>query len=161
MARVHVDTWRHSYAGIVDDDLLRRLSYERSAERWAEVISTTSGFVYVAETEDGAIAGLAAGGRDRERDVPLGGEVYGLYVRPESQRQGIGRRLVAAIAQCLLEQNLVTLRIWVLAANPARAFYDALGGRPVARKGIEMGGVLYDEVAYEWPDLQAVAALGR
>ena len=30
IARVHVDTWRTTYAGIVPDEHLAKLSYERS-----------------------------------------------------------------------------------------------------------------------------------
>ena len=34
IAQVHVDTWRTTYAGIVPDDYLRDLSYERRERQW-------------------------------------------------------------------------------------------------------------------------------
>ena len=51
--------------------------------------------------------------------------------------------------------------IWVLAANaPARAFYEALGGRYLREQQIEIGGVALPEVAYGWPDAAALARPG-
>jgi hypothetical protein len=39
MARVHVDTWRTSYVGIVPDEHLAGLSYERCQANWIEHLS--------------------------------------------------------------------------------------------------------------------------
>jgi hypothetical protein len=36
MARAHVDTWRTSYAGVVPDEHLANLSYERCQANWIE-----------------------------------------------------------------------------------------------------------------------------
>ncbi len=36
IARVHVDTWRTAYLGIVPAEHLAGLSYERSEARWRE-----------------------------------------------------------------------------------------------------------------------------
>jgi hypothetical protein len=46
--------------------------------------------------------------------------------------------------------------IWVLAGNPSRLFYEALGGREVGRQDIVIGGVVLEEIAYRWPDLGAL-----
>jgi GNAT superfamily N-acetyltransferase len=48
------------------------------------------------------------------------------------QRQGLGRRLTAAAVNWLLQSGLSSMLVWVLADNPSRAFYGALGGRYVA-----------------------------
>jgi hypothetical protein len=44
--------------------------------------------------------------------------------------------------------------VWVLAANPGRAFYTALGGQQVDEKETTIGTVPLLEVAYGWPDLR-------
>jgi hypothetical protein len=36
MAKVHVDTWRAAYQGIIPDNFLETLSYQSTAERWRE-----------------------------------------------------------------------------------------------------------------------------
>ncbi|WP_274651023.1 hypothetical protein [Paenibacillus humicola] len=40
--------------------------------------------------------------------------------------------------------------IWVLSENPNRYFYEALGGRFIREKEIEIGGTKLKESAYGW-----------
>jgi hypothetical protein len=47
--------------------------------------------------------------------------------------------------------------VWVFAANPCRAFYEALGGRYVREQEITIGGAQLREVAYGWSDLRGLA----
>jgi hypothetical protein len=44
--------------------------------------------------------------------------------------------------------------VWVLAENPARGFYQALGGELVSEKPIEVGDAKLIEAAYGWKDLR-------
>ncbi len=44
----------------------------------------------------------------------------------------------------------------VLAENPARKFYEALGGQLLKAKPIEIGGATLDEVAYGWTDIRVI-----
>ena len=55
LARVHVDSWRVAYKGIVPDEHLASLSYEKRAGRWRESLSNadSASFVYVAQDADG------------------------------------------------------------------------------------------------------------
>jgi hypothetical protein len=39
--------------------------------------------------------------------------------------------------------------------NPARFFYERLGGRLVSHKPIPVGGISVEALAYGWPDLPA------
>ena len=48
--------------------------------------------------------------------------------------------------------------VWVLAGNPSRSFYEALGGQHVSVKPVTIGGVRLEEVAYGWPDIRALLA---
>jgi len=51
IAKVHVDSWRTTYTGIVPDEYLAQLSYEQQGQGWRDILSThgTEEFVYVAE----------------------------------------------------------------------------------------------------------------
>ena len=42
--------------------------------------------------------------------------------------------------------------VWVLEDNPACKFYEALGGRRIQSKNIEMRGSTLIELAYGWTD---------
>jgi len=156
MARVHVDTWRTTYPGIVPDDVLAGLSYARSEKIWADILSTGGDpqFNYVAEADGGEIVGIASGGPERADTAGYDGELYGIYVLKKAQGAGIGRQLTEATARRLKERGFTSMLVWVLRDNhPARGFYEKLGGVYVTEKEITIGGATLIEVAYGWPDV--------
>lgn len=155
IAKVHVDSWRTTYAGIVAPEVLARLSYEQREQVWANMLAapTNNSCTYVAQTPAGAVVGFVNAGPEREGDPTYTGEIYALYLLHQYQRQGLGRQLGQAAAKALHQHGHNTLLIWVLAANPARHFYAALGGQPVREKNIEIGGQTLVEVAYGWADI--------
>ena len=79
------------------------------------------------------------------------GELYAAYLR-EHQRKGLGRQLLGAVAEGLAAKGRHSLLAWVLAENPSRLFYEAVGGKLLGSQEIEIGGVTLEEVAYGWDD---------
>lgn len=156
IARVHVDTWRTTYRGIVPQEYLARLSYEQRERSWRQMLSTAedSHFIYVIEDRAGQIIGFANGGKERTGDSVYKGELYAIYIIDTCQRQGLGRRLTRAVVERLCEVGFHSMLVWVLADNPACRFYEALGGQKVYEKQIERGGVMLNEFAYGWTDTQ-------
>lgn len=155
IARVHVDTWRTTYQGIVPDHHLANLSYERRAKGWYQILNCApaeGSFTYVAEAEQGELIGFANGGRERSGNSIYSGELNAIYILQTHQGQGVGRRLVQAVAERLYQANMTSMRVWVLVENPACRFYAALGGNPIAEKEIVIGGKPLTEVAYGWAD---------
>jgi GNAT superfamily N-acetyltransferase len=55
--------------------------------------------------------------------------VEDLYVAERARRHGVGRRLLARLAQIAIERGCPRLDLGVLDWNPARGFYDRLGFR--------------------------------
>ena len=159
IARVHVDSWRTTYPGLIPDAVLAGLSYADRERLWTRALceadSTTC--VYVAVDPGGEIVGFASGGPARPGDPAYPAELYAIYLLAAAQGQGLGRRLVGAVAARLQTAGYPALIIWVLASNPARQFYEALGGRLVRRQPITIGGAALEEVAYGWPDLGVLA----
>ena len=159
MARVHVDTWRTTYSGIVPADFLAGLSYADGKSRWEEILSTIQRDTcsLVAETDGGTIIGFAGGGPERQGDRTYRGEIYSVYVLPSHQRQGLGRRLVTAVVHQLLRDGIASMLLWVLEDNhPARRFYESLGGEQVGRHTTIIGGAELTEVSYGWKDLAPI-----
>ncbi|MBI5295332.1 MAG: GNAT family N-acetyltransferase [Chloroflexi bacterium] len=163
MARVRVDTWRTAYQGIVPADFLEGLSYQRVSEHWRKTFwedRTPGVAVFVAEEEQGDIVGIAICGPEQSQDPLYHGEIYVLYVLPRCQNQGIGRELVAACVRHLVQQLKVdSLLVWVIAENPYRRFYEALGGKVVREKVKEIGGRQIAEAGYGWKKLHDLAHL--
>lgn len=155
IAHVHVDTWRTTYVGIVPDEKLAGLSYERCQAGWIEHLSNPESgeCTFIAEAQSGQIVGFASGGPLREAVAGFDGELYNVYVLKSFQGMGYGRLLVTQVARDLTSRGYHSLVIWVLKDNPACRFYERLGGRPVAEKVVEIGGKRLLDVAYGWPDL--------
>lgn len=158
IARVHVDSWRTTYAGIVPDDYLASLRYQQRTNVWDSILRDAAQrqFVYVAENEEQEIVGFVAGGPDREHNPPYQAELYTIYILQEYQGQGIGRRLVRAFVEQLLQAGMKSMLLWVLAQNPARRFYEALGGRYIKSSPFAIGGATLEEVAYGWEDVSVL-----
>ncbi|CAA9588708.1 MAG: hypothetical protein AVDCRST_MAG88-4435 [uncultured Thermomicrobiales bacterium] len=155
IARVHVDAWRTAYRGIMPDATLAALSYDERERMWRRFLTDPQGgrFNYVVEDGTGQIVGYAAGGPEREGDPIFRGELHGIYLLAGWQGGGIGRRLVRRVAERLADGGMRAMLVWVLKDNyPARGFYEALGGRYLREKTIEIAGVTLDEIAYGWAD---------
>src|SRR5262249_18702528 len=149
IARVHVESWKTTYAGIVPDAYLASLTPEPRAEMWREQLSSGTPLIFVSEDATG-IFGFASGGKSRETIEGYDAELYAIYLLQQKQRQGVGRSLVQKLAEALRSKGFRSLIVWVLAKNPAVDFYRSLGGSPVAEKEIEIGGVQLREIALGW-----------
>ena len=161
IAKVHIDSWRTTYAGIVASEFLASLKYEESEQMWRKGLSSSPDPVslYVAETPVGAVVGFAAAGREREGDATYKGEIYAIYLLQDYQRQGIGAALFRAGARELERRGFTPFLLWVLKANPACHFYEALGGKYLREQEIQIGNQQLIEVAYGWADTEKVNRL--
>ncbi len=99
--------------------------------------------------------GCALGGSHRD-DPEYGGELYLLGVLPEYQRHGIGRRLLAAIAERLARDAVHSLLVRVLMVNPNRHFYERLGAQYMREEVYNWNGVLLGQAVYGWLDTTAI-----
>jgi ribosomal protein S18 acetylase RimI-like enzyme len=152
IARLDVETWQAAYAGILTTPYLVGLSTDRRERGWAEVIRRAPRDVRIAVDSDGVVRGFGSCGACRD-EPNFTGEVYTLYVAPDWQNQGIGRRLLLALFTRLVDQGHRSAVVWVLRDNPARFFYQRLGGRETRRKTLPVGGASIAATGYGWTDL--------
>jgi ribosomal protein S18 acetylase RimI-like enzyme len=156
IARVHVDSWRSSYRGLLADEFLDSLSEAGYTDRWRRVIGDGASRVFVVE-EAGGIVGFASGGRERAGESGYEGELYAIYIVAGSQRKGHGRELLHAMAAALREKGLRDMIVWVLRDNTAaREFYERLGGTYVRAQPITIGPTTLEEVSYGWRSLDEI-----
>jgi L-amino acid N-acyltransferase YncA len=154
IGRVHVETWRDAYAGVLPDSVLVRMTAEMEGRKWTNTIAGSEP-VLVAETAEGAVVGFGNCGAARPFGLSFTGEVYTLYVLPDYQGVGLGGRLLHALFARLAAGGHRSAVIWVLGANPSRFFYEAMGGRCVAERDEHLWGVTLPQAAYGWDDLPA------
>ncbi|MFW6289080.1 MAG: N-acetyltransferase family protein [Spirochaetota bacterium] len=157
IARIHIDMWRVAYADLLAPEFLRELSYARSRLQWEAMLERHSGVLLVAESNEDGIVGFAAGGAERTRAFEVDGELTALYVLAGHHRRGIGKALVHRMAKELHANGRNGMVVWVLSTNPARGFYEHLGGERAGEQRLHVGGESVRETAYLWKDLEELA----
>jgi ribosomal protein S18 acetylase RimI-like enzyme len=156
IARIDVDCWRATYAGILPDRLLVEMT-ERGRQRvWTAYAARHPGDLIVTTDAPGKVRGFGNCGRARDGELRFAGEVFTLYVAPDHQGRGFGRDLLLGLFSRLLRRQLPSAVVWVLRDNPGRFFYERLGGKLTGHRPIEIAGTTVPALAYGWPDLAAV-----
>ncbi|MCX7365759.1 MAG: GNAT family N-acetyltransferase [Alphaproteobacteria bacterium] len=161
IGRVHVETWQSSYAGLLPDSMLAGMSDVRQTAWWSRSLgdAVEARGIFVADDEDAGVVGFGSCGA--VRDMPEGldgtetraGEVYTLYVEPDFQNLGLGRRLLDALFRQLRADGCDVAVLWMLATNPARFFYEGMGGGFAGQRTDTMAGQDVEEIAFVWRNL--------
>lgn len=136
IARIHTTSWRETYAGLLPDEFLDRMTGEEMRERreisWERTISQMLETVLVAE-QDGEVVAFASAGPARDHPG-FEMELMTLYALKSAQGRGLGRALFTEIVQTLKADGFQNLALWVLDANPTRGWYLRQGGREAGEK---------------------------
>ncbi len=150
LAALHRDAWRYAYRGIIPGISLERMIARRGPAGWGSMHRL--GLRALVLEFDNRVAGYATFGPCRTRSVSSCGEIYELYVRPEFQGIGFGKRLFGEARRYLRANGLGALLVWSLAENDlACRFYKALDGRERIRGYERIGGVRLEMIAFVWP----------
>jgi ribosomal protein S18 acetylase RimI-like enzyme len=156
IARIVVDVWRLTFAGLLPDEFLESMSYSHQEQRHRRYFGRAGVSYYVADDEGDSIVGFASGGLTRHASFPHEGEVYALYLLPAHQRRRIGASLFHKVAVDLEEAGCRGLVAFALDNNPNRDFYARLGGRQAIAEPIVLGSMTVGQVAYLWDDIPAL-----
>ncbi|KOP80620.1 GNAT family acetyltransferase [Lysinibacillus sp. FJAT-14745] len=156
IGKVHVDSWRTTYKGILPDDFLNNLSYEQRTELWKRNISDATNYVLVAENEQGEIIGFATGGTRKTNSAPNATDLTSIYLLEEYQGTGIGKHLLKEIFTYFKQQGYEKVFVEVLAENKTRYFYEYFGAHYVNKIEIKIGGKVLEELIYVWNDIDKV-----
>jgi L-amino acid N-acyltransferase YncA len=160
IGRIHVESWRGTYSGILPERLLHSLSAVVRAAMWQGALEREPPvLLFVAQQANGDVVGFAGGGPCRATSLPHDAEVYAIYLMGTARQRGCGRRLMAALAGALHARGFRSLCLWVLRENTnARGFYGRLGGRVVGERREVDGEDAFDEVAYGWDRLDSLCS---
>ena len=130
IAEVQIHTWRLAYAGVVPAEFLQQLDVGRREAYWADAIGNLAEAdrPWVAESDGFLVGFISFGSAHDGDDDRRTGEIYSVYVHPDSWSRGIGRDLMAHAVADLRSHGYTSATLWVLAGNRrARAFYKHLG----------------------------------
>jgi GNAT superfamily N-acetyltransferase len=158
IARLHAESWRLAYRGILPDAYLDGPIASERLRLWQDRLGLAEGarpFVRVAE--EIGLAGFVC--VLREEEAPWGLCLDNLHVLPPFRSRGLGRRLFAeAVRWAAAAAPGRPLHLWVFEANRAAAlFYERLGGEPVETCAKEaVAGISRPSVRYAWQELDAL-----
>ncbi|AZI43910.1 GNAT family N-acetyltransferase [Deinococcus psychrotolerans] len=120
---------------------------------WQQNLNEDKESVFVAD-QAGEVVGFISGGSSTFARYDA--ELFTLYLLKSGQGGGIGRALMQILAADLAARGHTSLMLWVLDINPARTFYEHLGGVVIGEKTEAVTGGELHEVAYGWADLRAL-----
>ena len=154
LARIYIESWQDTYAGLISHSLLGAMSLKHHTARWQATMRGPGAVLVAEDARHGAI-GLCSLGAVRDRGLGFEGEVYTLYVDPAFLGRGAGRALLAGAFDAFKERHLRSCLIWAHARNNACFFYEAMGGRRVAIRTTRLMGDLTPEIGFGWKRLAA------
>lgn len=100
--------------------------------RWMDLYADTGPHRLLVAIDEGAIAGYATSGKLREKPGYLPSVETTVYVHPERQARGIGKRLYAALFAALAGEDVHRAYAAIVLPNPASiALHAAFGFEPV------------------------------
>ncbi|GGB38223.1 N-acetyltransferase GCN5 [Roseibium aquae] len=154
LASIHSEAWLGAYRGLLDGVELQRMVTRRNAGWWRGALARGVD-IRLLNVADEPV-GYATFGSCRLKSVRAQGEIYELYLRPEYQGLGFGRRLFEDVRAELDGRGLEGLAVQVLSDNaPARAFYRALGGQLAAKTFYQSAEKRLELVIYVWSVLES------
>ena len=144
---VLIRTWQIAYRGIVSDDVLdhqdRDMLIERRKRQYKD---------YIVAEVDGRVVGYCWYVNDNSFSQELSdidSEIVAIYVLPEMERKGVGRKMFSFAVEDLKMQNREKMVIWCLKENNSgRAFYEKMGGTVIGEHKTHIGNEDYDEVGF-------------
>ncbi|KIL41333.1 GCN5 family acetyltransferase [Gordoniibacillus kamchatkensis] len=152
IAKVHVDSWKSTYQGIISEYYLSSLSVEKRLKSWLWTFENLEIHqkIFVAEDTPGNIVGFSSGGRSRNNEFKHDGELYAIYLLKDYQRLGLGKMLFTSIVRSLKDSGYSAMMLWVLKDNPSVEFYKLQGGQIIGQKEITIGSDRLIELAIGW-----------
>lgn len=147
LSKVFDAAWREAYLGIIPGTTLDKMLARRGEKWWRSTL--TRGRPLVVIDIGQGVVGYASYGRCRDRSLSAEGEIDELYLAPEYQGIGLGRRLFKAVLNDLRYNEMSRVVVWALAENErACSFYAGLGGRSIAKVEERIGGAPLAKIAY-------------
>ncbi|PEP89439.1 GNAT family N-acetyltransferase [Bacillus toyonensis] len=144
IAKVHVESWKTTYTGIFENEILENVTFEQRKKQWENIFQKEDNyqFRFVAETLNGKIIGF------------IDGELYAIYLLQQYQGMKIGQKLFQALLSECIKNGMQSLLVWVVTNNPAKKFYEKYNPEKIDMKFLER--VQVEETAYCWRNINNI-----
>ena len=131
VARLHVESWKVAYRGIMPDDVIARTDLAFRTGFWKERIADQEWPVLLLEADERAVAFChMIPTKDSDDDAARVGHITSIHVLPQQRGLGFGRALIDHVRDEFRRRGFRELTLWVLEQNwDARRFYEQHGFR--------------------------------
>lgn len=150
VAKLHVDSWHETYAGIISQDYLDNMknNIEKRIERMKNEFNLRT---MVVATLNDEIVGFSefVFSNEFSKDLDIDCELCGLYIKNGYKSLGIGSAIFEYVTNLFVENNKKRMGLWCLKENnSAISFYKRKGGTFINEKNISINDKEYKEVAF-------------
>jgi len=149
IAVVIMRAWKGAYTGIIDPKYIKTMKKEKYISIFKDNISEEKEitFVYDEKGDEKGVKGFISG---KEQYGRYDCEIVGLYVDPENQGKGVGKRLFQKMEEEFIARGKRNLIVWTLENTANNSFYERIGGVKKEKKLLEYGGKLYSGVGFKF-----------
>lgn len=130
---IYVDAWKGVYSGIMPDEVLIGMTYEKQRKKWQGIMDQGKEEIYVYEAEQ-QVVGFASGFIENSEYA----EIVTLYFAEEERGKGYGTELLEYMIHKFGKGREV--RLWCVKDNPNRNFYMHQGAKIGLEKTVKIGG---------------------
>lgn len=155
ISRIYVQTWQDTYLSVIPYGYLLEMSVPRHEQAFVKGLNSRQSISFVAEMA-GRVVGFIMGGYERNSDDIYSGEIYSLYVLKNFQREGVGCKLVSALATRLTQAGIYSMLVRVLKLNPYRRFYKKINGIYLKTEHLSFAGDNMEVEIYGWLDTSLI-----
>jgi ribosomal protein S18 acetylase RimI-like enzyme len=158
IGRIHNETWRDTYRGLMPDSRLDALDDARAELNWKRILSEENAQKHLANFgafRDGELLGFGSVGGPRE-DWGYDSELWAVNIPRRFQKMGVGKAMMQACVKHALGFAARNMYLYCMIGNDnAMQFYRHLGAVETNRINEDKG---CQERALVWDDLNALAA---
>ena len=131
VGRIHVESWKVAYRGIMPDDVIARTDLTYRTAFWAERLADREWPIYLVESDyEGVAFCQMVSSKDPDDDPQKVGHITSLHVLPHLRKRSYGRALLELVFREFRRRGIAEVTLWVLEANTkARRFYEKYGFR--------------------------------
>jgi ribosomal protein S18 acetylase RimI-like enzyme len=129
VARIHVESWKVAYQGIMPAERIAKMDLPTRTALWAERLAVREWPVFLIE-EDRAIVAFChmTPSPDPDDDAKKTGHITSIHVLPQLRSRGHGRALLDRALAEFRRRRYSDVTLWVLERNTkARRFYERFG----------------------------------
>jgi GNAT superfamily N-acetyltransferase len=154
IAHVHIQSWKTTYVGRLEQDFLDNLEKTQGEGRlklWKSILTRASeGERTLVAEEKGKVVAFVNFGPHRDLVPKSEGEIYAIYALKAAQGKGIGKKLFQRACADLKHFGFQTMSLWVMKGNPTEGFYSHMGGSAEEEKLDRVGTKNITEVRYRF-----------